>query len=243
MSFVNSLHVNEWTFKSNMHYCWILEHVSENQGKEYIAEIEKKFNLLYNSNKQYLIELCHLNDMCGKPNKFIFETFTCCSPTNLRYILHSFLILTHMNNCMLNNIDIIEIGGGYGGLCFYIYKLAHLFNIKVNSYSVFDLNMPLILQKKYLENLEIRNVNYLELDNINNLKKNSFLISNYAFSEISMDLQKKYTNDVLNPYVSYGFLAWNVIDVYEFIHNKNIAVENEIPLTGRKNKLIYFKPM
>ena len=149
-----------------------------------------------------------------------------------------------MKECMLNNIDIIEIGGGYGGLCFYIYKLAHLFNIKINTYSIFDLQIVLALQKKYLENLNIINVNYVELDNIQNIYKNSFLISNYAFSEISLDLQKKYTNNVLNPYISYGFLTWNFIDTYNFIDNKNMTIETEIPLTGsKKNKYIYFKPI
>ena len=149
-----------------------------------------------------------------------------------------------MQDNMLNNIDIIEIGGGYGGLCFYMYNIAPLFNITINTYSIFDLNMPLKLQKKYLEALNILNVNYLELDNISNLNKNSFLISNYAFSEISLELQKKYTDMVLNPYVSFGFLAWNFIDVYNFIDNKKITVEDEYPLTGlHHNKYVRFKPL
>jgi SAM-dependent methyltransferase len=143
---------------------------------------------------------------------------------------------------MLNNIDVVEIGGGYGGLCFFIYKLAHLFDISINTYSIFDLQAPLMVQKKYLENLNIINLNYVELDDFKNIKENSFLISNYAFSEISLDLQKRYTTSVLNPYISHGFLAWNNIDVYNFIDNKNIAIENEIPLTGPKNKYVSFKP-
>ena len=125
-----------------------------------------------------------------------------------------------MKECKLNNIDIIEIGGGYGGLCFFIYKLAFMFDITINTYSIFDLEMPLILQKKYLEKNNIVNVNFVNLTNITNLNKNSFLISNYAFSEISMDLQKQYTEQVLNPYTSHGFLTWNFIDVYNFIDDK-----------------------
>jgi hypothetical protein len=31
----------------------------------------------------------------------------------------------------LNNIDIIEIGGGYGGLSFYLHHMSRLFNITI----------------------------------------------------------------------------------------------------------------
>ena len=188
-------------------------------------------------------EVCHNNDQYGKPTKYNFNGFTYCSPTNLRYLLYSLLILTYMKECELNDINIIEIGGGYGGLCFFIYKLAYLFNININTYSIFDLKYPLLLQKKYLENLNINNINYVELDCIKNLEKNSFLISNYSFSEISLDLQKKYTNNVLNPYTSHGFLVWNFIDTYNFIQNKYIRIENELPSTDIKNKYIYYKPI
>jgi len=100
-----------------------------------------------------------------------------------------------------------------------------------------------MLQKKYLEALNINNVNFLEIDSIKNLKENSFLISNYAFSEISLELQKKYTKEVLNPYTSHGFLVWNFINIYKFINDKNITIENEYPFTSSINKYVYFKPV
>ena len=110
-------------------------------------------------------------------------------------------------------------------------------------HSIFDLKLPLKLQKKYLDSLNVFNVNYVELDNIKNLKKNSFLISNYAFSEISLDLQQKYTDMVLNNYVSHGFLTWNFINMYEFISNKKITVEDEYPLTDKNNQYVRFRPL
>ena len=239
-SFINS-DINNWIFKSHPMYTCILEHVSKQQGDAYLNEIINRFGVIYNTHKDYLITKCRNNDMYGRPIKYNFTNFTDCSPTNLRYILHSFLILSYMKECKLNNIDIIEIGGGYGGLCFFIYKLAFMFDITINTYSIFDLEMPLILQKKYLEKNNIANVNFVNLTNITNLNKNSFLISNYAFSEISMDLQKQYTEQVLNPYTSHGFLTWNFIDVYNFIDDKYVIVENEYPSTGN-NKYIWFKP-
>jgi hypothetical protein len=242
-SFVYTTDINEWSFKSHHAYREILEHVTKNIADAYLFEINDKFKSFYNTNKNDLIDICHENDLYGNPNKNYFDNFTLCSPTNLRYIFHSLLILTFMKKCMLTNIDVIEIGGGYGGLCFFLKKLSKLFDININTYSIFDLPEPLMLQRKYLEKLNINNVNCIELDSIQNIKENSFLISNYAFSEISIDLQKKYTTNILNPYVSYGFLAWNFIDVYNFIDNKNITVENEYPLTGNaKNKYVYFTP-
>lgn len=232
--------ISQWNFKSNTRYSAILEHISKNQGDDYLFEITKRFGYFYNTHKNLLIDLCKINDSCGVPTKYDFLHFSDCSPTNLRYILHSLLILTYINECNLNNIDIIEIGGGYGGLCFFIFKLSHLFNIQIKSYSIFDLKEPLLLQEKYLENINIKNVNFMTLDNLQNINQNSFLISNYAYSEISLDLQNKYTEKLLNPFVSHGFLTWNFIELYPFIENKTITKEIEYPLTGNGNLYIRF---
>jgi len=239
--FINT-DVNEWAFKSHPAYNLILEHTGKEQGDEYLIEIQKRFSAIFNKHKYFLIDLCKTNDLYGNPYKCEFDNFTYCSPSNTRYILHAFLILSFMSECMLTTVDVIEIGGGYGGLCFFIHKLAGIFNITIKTYTMFDLPMPLLLQKKYLQKLNINNVNAVHLDNIQQLNKNSFLISNYAFSEISMDLQQKYTTQVLNPYTSHGFLTWNMIDIYEFVHNKHITKEPELPLTGENNFYVRFSP-
>lgn len=250
-SFIN-IDINLWNFKSNLYYRGILEHVSEELGLEYLNCIIDKFPHFYNKNKNYLIELCHKNDSIGCTLKYDYNNFTSCSPTNLRYILHSLIILTYMkDNCNLNNIDIIEIGGGYGGLCFFINKLSPLFKITINNYTIFDLEPVKILQKKYLENLNITNLNFEDINNIKNLKTNSFLISNYAFSEIKIEYRKEYSKKVLNPYTSYGFITWNYnqyLNKYEteynfndekFIDNKSIKIINAYP--ENENYYVFYK--
>lgn len=150
-----------------------------------------------------------------------------------------------MNECKLKEVDIIEIGGGYGGLCFYLYKLSHIFDIIIKTYSIFDLEYPLKLQKKYLEFNNMNNVQYLQLqdDNLNDkVKINSYLISNYAYSEIPLEIQKEYTDKVLNPYVSHGFLTWNMINIYQFINYKRVTIEREYPSTCYNNFYIKFTP-
>ena len=169
-----------WTFKSNNEYKSILEHLSVNESNEYLSILTTIFNTLFENNKSLLIELCNQNDLYGSPKKASIANFTNCSPSNLRYILHSFIILKYMSDNLLNNTNIIEIGGGYGGLCFYIQKLAHLFNIQITTYTLFDLLESSKLQKIYLNKLNIHNVNCFHIDFFENLKNDSFLISNYA---------------------------------------------------------------
>jgi len=241
-SFIN-IDINLWNFKSNLYYRIILEHVSEELGLEYLNSIIDRFPDFYNKNKNYLIELCHKNDLIGFPIKFNYNNFTFCSPTNLRYILHALIILTYMKDeCNLNTVDIIEIGGGYGGLCFFINNLSSFFNITINSYTLFDLESPKLLQKKYLENLKITNLNFEDINNIKNLKTNSFLISNYAFSEIKDEYKQEYLNKIIKPYTSYGFITWNFTNAYDYnfnFDNKSIKIINAYP--DSQNYYVFYK--
>ena len=67
---------------------------------------------------------------------------------------------------------------------------------------------------------------------------NMFLISNYCFSEISKENQNSY-RQILFPKIKHGFIAWNMIPVYDFGFHTNI--ESEIPNTGgHMNKYVYF---
>lgn len=237
-----NLKPEEWSFKSSRDYNAILEHVDYLGGEKYLNIIETKFKNFFESNIETFKNICRLNDNYGKTNKYTYERFMTCSPSNLRYILHTLLILEDMKKSKLNNIDIIEIGGGYGGLCFFIHNIAPIYEININSYSIFDLPEPSLLQEKYLNALGVNAVNFVQLNNFNNLKNNSFLISNYAFSEISNEIQKEYIEKVINPYTTYGFLTWNFIPVYEFVKNSIIEKEKEYPQTGNNNYYVRYYP-
>ena len=206
--------------------------------KRYLNVIKNNFKTFYESNFNFLQEICDLNDKYGKTNKYQYQNFITCSPSNLRYILHSLLILEDMKKHKINNIDIIEIGGGYGGLCLFINNIAPLYNININSYTIFDLLEASQLQEKYLNALNVKKVHFCQLDNFNNLKNNSFLISNYAFSEISKELQIEYIEKIINPYTTFGFLTWNFIPVYNFIENS--IIEKEYPITGNNYYVRYY---
>ncbi len=56
---------------------------------------------------------------------------------SLGYIYHSHLILTHLKTCILDTI--VEVGGGYDGLCLALHLFAAKYNVNIKSYTIVDL--------------------------------------------------------------------------------------------------------
>jgi len=222
-------------FKNNKDYIYMLEHVTASQGSEYLKYI-RKTTITQNEIESF----CNLNDSIGNPNIIKYNNFS-SSPTSLRYIYHSHLILKYLESLKLDSIDIVEIGGGYGGLCLAIHFFSEKYGLKINSYTIIDLPSISKLQEKYIYKINpLININYIDATRFgsNISKTNLFCISNYCFSEISSDFQKIYINSLFNK-VIHGFMVWNAIPVYNF--GFTYKEENEIPFTGGKyNKYIYF---
>jgi hypothetical protein len=139
----------------------------------------------------------------------------------------------------MDELNIVEVGGGYGGLYLAISFFSNKYQVIINSYNIIDLYDATVLQKWYLSQHGITNVNFHDSNsfgeniNVNNL----FLISNYCFSEISKELQEKYIQ-ILFPKVSHGFMSWNSIPLYNF--GFYVKSEKEYPLTDHKNLYVYF---
>ena len=91
--------------------------------------------------------------------------------------------------------------------------------------------------KEYLKQFNI-DVNTFTLSENFNIQPNSFLISNYAFSELNDSIRSEYVNRVI-PHCNHGFLAWNFIPIYNFT-NQTYRYENERPTTGPNNYFVYF---
>jgi len=225
-------------FKSNKHYSMILEHVTQNQGQQYLECI---FSLT-NISKEDVLKFCGLNDSIGNPNKYKYDILHVpVSATSLRYIFHAHLILSHMKNSNHITANVIEVGGGYGGLCLALHHFSSKYGIIINSYKICDLPNIIRLQKLYLSivnpALPIEFVDGTTYGERVDSEK-SFLISNYCFSEISKEHQELYIQKLF-PKVSNGFMAWNIIPVYDF--GFKTYVEPEYPNTGGpNNKYVYF---
>jgi hypothetical protein len=222
-------------FKSDPRYQYVLEHVSKNHGSEYLDLIKEEFHNVYKEHKNLFVNLSKKNDSVGKPTQYYYFDFCECSPTNLRYIYQSLLILKYANELGLKTLDIIEIGGGYGGLCFFLKNMCHIYSVNIASYVIYDLPEAESLQSKYLEYHDLR------LSEKQTLKGEHFLISNYAFSELPEPIRKTYEKEVINPFCSFGFLAWNGCEFYRFVDDKDFLIEEEKPQTHPNNRYIYFK--
>ena len=222
-------------FKSNNNVTYMLEHVSFEQGQSYLQYIKDICNTFTEDD---IIRYCKENDKYGGGVKYDFG-FIVTSPSNFRYILHAHLILTHMKSNNMNDVNIVEVGCGYGGLCLAIHSFSKLYNINILCYNLIDLPDISNLQKMYLSNFNMNDLTYHSSyeygANITN--DNLFLISNYCFSEISDYHQKQYIK-TLFPKVIHGFMAWNCIPVYDF--GCKCKVEDEYPLTGPNNKYLFF---
>ena len=183
-------------FKSDPRYTSILEHVSSKEGLEYFLSIIRYTNFTGNEISEY----CKLNDSLGNPSITDYK-FIKTSPTSLRYIFHTHLILKYLQSLNLPVIDIVEIGGGYGGLCLAIHHFANKFNLKINSYSIIDLPSACNLQKLYLSKVNSSlNIDYIDSNTFGESisKTNLFLISNYCFSEITDIYQKMYIKSLFS---------------------------------------------
>lgn len=227
---------NLTNFKRHPDFTPTLEHVSHESGNQYLREIASRSTLTINDIKAF----CQLNDAIGSPYKSSFG-FMEASPSSLRYIFHAHLILTHLKSLGLPSNDIVEVGGGYGGLSCAIHHFAANYGVHINSYTIVDLTSISKLQSLYIPRVKPSiQVDFVDASTFGSgiAKSNMFLISNYCFSEISAGLQIKY-REVLFPKVAHGFLAWNMIPTYNF--GFTFREEGEYPNTGGTfNKYVYF---
>tara|TARA_Y100000389_G_C17461176_1_gene521828 strand:+ start:275 stop:1942 length:1668 start_codon:yes stop_codon:yes gene_type:complete len=227
--------ITESEFKRNKKYTYMLEHCSSKFGGDYLNNILREFGEIFKDNNELMKELISKNDSIGKPSKFRYSETITCSPSNLKYLYHALLALQTMKIKKMCKNSVIEIGGGYGGLCFYMTSLAHLFDVVISTYNIFDLEMPRKLQDIYLQKMGVKNFRTVDLWSPsidNDLEKNSFMVSEFAFSEISIGIQKAYADRVLNKYVTDGMIIWNAIDVYDFMQDIDISKQPEVPNTG-----------
>jgi len=223
-------------FKNHSNFTDILEHVSPEQGAKYLHYIRTMTTVT----DEQVTAFAALNDSVGTPAKATYGPMI-LSPSNLRYVLHAHLILTHIQTLSkTEGVDFVEVGGGYGGLCLAIHKFASNYNVKINSYTIVDLPEIGRLQTLFLNKIDPA----LSVSIVDGMTYGSaipqsdlFLISNYCFSEISAVNQVEYRKKLF-PKVTHGFMAWNVIPLYDF--GFPCRVEEEYPKTGAFNYYVRF---
>lgn len=231
------------SFKSHPDFTYMLEHVTREYGQEYLNCIRRNTAI----RTQQIVDFCALNDSVGGPQ---METYDLgdgatlhCSPTSLRYLYHAHLILTHYETLNLPNINLVEIGGGYGGLCLAIQFLRLNYRVALESYTIVDLKDVGELQSAYLAHFPEHTMVPVQFVDASTYgrdieKSNMCLASCYSFSEIGYTHQSLYILHLF-PRIKHGFIAWNHIPTYNF--GFSFREEPEIPQTASKfNRYVYF---
>ena len=171
-------------FKQDARYTAILEHVPPEQGEEYAHTIQA-----YELDEE-IINHFKENDSIGGANLVEYdEPFGRISPSTLRYIQNALDISYFYGEGDLNKI--VEIGGGYGGLCKTINCLCDF-----GEYHIYDMEPASKLQEKYLSKFKIDGKVICHSEP-KKLKDIDLLISNYAYSELGENLQDLYYNNVI----------------------------------------------
>lgn len=225
-------------FKRIPEYVDILEHVSLDLG------IFLYNYLKYNDKK--LVEKDNLKkfsskDLIGNPACLASIEDILISPTTLRYIK----VLSDIKKIFpdLNEeTKIVEIGVGYGGQSKIFFDY---YNLK--EYDCIDLPQTFDLTKKYMNEYPL---SFYSSDNIPN-KKWDLCVSNYAFSECPIEIQKIYLSKIIKNskrgYFTMNFISeeagvtsYSKEEFLESLSNLNavVKIEDEFPKTHPRNCLV-----
>ena len=213
--------------------------LDESFGKFYCKQIKEEFPEFVEAvkNGKYSRELTQFISI-GQQNTFYSDDLQCLmAPNAARYIYHAHLIAAYiLTKFNTRHVDVVEIGGGYGGLCYWLRLLLP----SIANYSIFDLHAAGKLQDHCLKQL---NTACLYKSNPYQFKKSEnpvFLISNYAYSAFNEYYQNLYKNTLLKQADS-GFMAWNNWSgVYKFTELPMNIVSERPTFSGIPNTFIYF---
>ncbi len=240
---------NEYAFRKfrrNSTYNDILEHVSGQQGQEYLDVIRRNGQLKFSDGEW---EDFRRNDLYGNPVVFPYEIngrIMEFSPTTLRYakVLQDIAVLFDEKRIR----SVAEIGIGYAGQC----RILTGFFKGIEKYSLFDLPEVLGLAERYLGKFGkgtatgIRFIDGTRMDEACTDGNYDLVISNYAFSELIRSIQDSYLDKVILKsgagYITWNSLSCDKLDGYsleellEKIPGSKVIAEE--PLTKEKNCII-----
>ena len=186
-------------------------------------------------------------DQIGNPpeTEVILNSYR-VSTITLRYVYYANRILELIKD--YQRIRIVEIGGGYGGMCAILNCLAKNKKIKIDEYAIYDLNGVQEFQNYYLSQVKLTSdiginlVNFLDSKDLDAFNGNyDYLISFYALGEFDDTTKYAYINKVISK-VKNGFILWNPHRSKDEIGEKlllryhpNAMVKKEDPLTSDHN--------
>lgn len=210
-------------FRRDNAYHTVVEGVPIELGAEYAFYIEAYYPYLLKYMNKFIT-----NDNVGHPIKYNYSVFEkTISPVTVRYIKILGDLLELFGD--LKEMDIVEIGVGYGGQC----KIIHDY-CKPKSYTIIDLPEVNKLSEKYLKHFGITNIKFKTPDDVLN-ESYSLCISNYAFAEFDRKYQDLYVDKVINK-SDRGYMICNFFDKYIIKEHPDRLTKEEISklkITGK----------
>jgi hypothetical protein len=207
-------------FRSNRQYRLILEHVTHKLGDKYLFRlISDEFQV------KETLEKVRIVDTLGAPIRYRFKGIGLASPTTIRYMFVHNELIKHFGT--LDGFKVVEIGGGFGGQA----AVSRALNSTLN-WHIYDLPKVSELQEKFLQRCGLGPVSFhsgLKIEE----SKGDLLISNYALSEVSRELQMEYINKVVLN-CSRGYMAWNLLSEIE---NAGLTVNEVLELIPGASKV------
>lgn len=148
------------------------------------------------------IEKYKTNDIHGNPVLYDYPKTGKISPGTLYFLNILQSLKKYFND--INDFNIVEIGGGYGG------QAKIILDYGVTSYHVIDVPPALQLCKKYLSKYDYNNIFYYEDNNIP-LNSYDLVISNWALSEFDEEGISSYVENVVQ-HCDRGYFLMNIWD-------------------------------
>lgn len=224
-------------FRRIRNYTAILEHVSPEQGAEYLRLLSRRPELVA------ALPRFAANDRVGNPRVHDYPPHGAFSPTTLRYVKVLGDLLDRFGT--LDGLSICEIGVGYGGQCRVITEWC-----RPAAYCLVDIRQALGLAERFLDHfplsvpVEFRTLNALPA------REWDLVISNYALTELPREYQEAYMDRAVRR-ARRGYVTFNRINPPAFRSMQadeiaaavpGAAIGPEEPLTHEGNCVITWGP-
>lgn len=225
---------NSRFWKKNKMVTYMIGNVSLDCAKMYV------YMSLRVLTKEQIQHICSLNDKFGDA-----DVQDICglmiSPSSTRYVAHAIDICKHIKHKNMNDVCIVEVGAGYGGLALVLSEVSKIMGVNVVKYVIYDLFGVRQLQKLYLSHHSLPfDVVWKESEtfgaDLETFDKN-FLVSAYCISELTDECRRKYLENLL-PKVFGAYFVWNNKSM-EYLP-ANCVISPEIPQTGTVNTIVRF---
>ena len=188
-------------------------------------------------NRRYFRELISFIKVGKQDEFFSKELESNVTPNTVRYIYHACLISKYIKEKFADKqVDIVEMGGGYGGLSFWM----RIFLPTIYKYTIIDLPAACRLQKTCMTTLGVDLKSISDPNLVQKENRPIFVISNYGYSEFNQHYQNLYKNTVISK-ADGGFMIWNNWSGIYLFTNLSMKIEPERPsFPNVPNKFIYF---